>query len=228
MAQLRQPLEVMRTFRFVAKSVLGFWNPWGPPGAASLGSALARSGICADICSGCAMAGLSNRHMVPTSAAANRRTSMRFGNLRTGCSRLTGCRDAACGGFLRLRARSPWWREWALRLSASRSCCFVLIAGSRDSIPSQSLRSAQAAGSRRPYSRRQREPRDRADANLCGLKFMKEISEPSGCIVRPGIVNSADTTAITRTAVTRLDSRSNSARSMFKKEPDHDGLGHRC
>lgn len=230
MAQVRQPLEVTRECRAAAKSVLGFCNPRDlpHPGAASLGSALARPGISADICSGCAMPGLSNRHMVPTSAAADRRTLMRFGNLRTGCSRPTGCRDAACGGFSHLRARSRWWRDLAARLSASRSCCFVLIARSRGSIPSQSLRSTQAAGSRRPYSRRQRESRGRANANLCALKFTREISGLSKCIVGPGIVNSADTTTITRIAVMRLDSRSNLARPMFKKEPDHDGLGHRC
>jgi len=161
------------------------------------------AGVSADICSGCAPAGLPNRHTEPTSAAANRRTSMRCGNLRTGYSRPTGCHDAACGGFSPRPARLPWWRERMARSWGSPSCCFTLTAGSRDFIHSQSPRSTQAAGSRRPYSRPQRGSRGGANADPCGLKFTKKITVPLRCIAGPGIMNSAGTSTTTRTAVMR-------------------------
>jgi hypothetical protein len=95
------------------------------------------AGISTDICSRCGSGGLPNRHMESTSAAATRRTSMRYGSLRRRCSRPTGCRVAACGGFSPRRARSPWWREPTARSRASPSCCFVLTAGWHVSILSQ-------------------------------------------------------------------------------------------
>ena len=196
-------------------------------GSASLGSALARSVISADIRSGCALAGLPNRHMVPTSAAAERRTSMHFGNLRNGCSRPTGCRGAAWSVFSRHQARASWWREPRAQPPAWPSCCFAPTAGLRASIPSQSPRSIQAEESRPPYWRRQRKSRGRANANPCGSKFTKEITVPLGYIVRPGIANSGRTVTITRTVAMRSGSRSSSRHSIFRKEPDHDGLGHR-
>jgi len=119
----------------------------------------------ADTCSGCALAGLPNRPTEPISAAANRRTSMRYWSLRTGCSRPTGCHGAACSGSSPRPARWPWWRKRMERSWASPSCCFVPTAGSRGSIPSQSPRSTQAAGSRRPSSRGQRKSRGGANAD---------------------------------------------------------------
>ena len=167
------------------------------------------AGVSADICSRCAPAGLPNRHTKSTSAEANRRTSMRYGSLRTRCSRPTGCRVAACGGFSFRPARSPWWPERTARSWASPSCCFVLPAGSRDSIPSRSPRNTQAAGLRRPCSRWQRRSRGGANADPFGLKFTKEITVPLRFIAGPGIMNSAGTITITRTAVMRSGSRSN-------------------
>jgi hypothetical protein len=171
------------------------------------------AGVSADICSGCAPAGLPNRHTKSTSAAANRRTSMRYGSLRTRCSRPTGCHDAVCGGFSSRPARSPWWPERTARSWAPPSCCFVLPAGSRDSIPSQSPRNTQAAGLRRPCSRWQRRSRSGANADPCGLKFTKEITVPLRFIAGPGIMHSAGTITITRTAVMRSGSRSNCRRT---------------
>ncbi len=165
--------------------------------------------VSADICSRCAPAGLPNRHTEPTSAAVNRRTSMRYGSLRTRCSRPTGCHDAACGGFSPRPARSPWWRGRTARSWASPSCCFVLTAGSRDSIPSQSPRNTQAAGLHRPCSRWQRRSRCGANADPCGLRSTKEITVPLRCIARPGIMSSAGTITTIRTAATRSGSRSN-------------------
>jgi hypothetical protein len=134
--------------------------------------------------------------------------------LRTECSRPTGCHDAACGGSSRRRARSLWWRNPRIKSGkttrswASPSCFFVLTAGLRDSIPSQSPRSTQAAASRRLYSRRQRKLRGRASADPCGLKCTKEITVLSEYIVGPDIMNSAGISVITRTAVMRSGSRS--------------------
>jgi hypothetical protein len=167
------------------------------------------AGISADICSRCAPAGLPNRHIESTSAAANRRTSMRYGSLRRRCSRLTGCRVAACGGFSPHPARSPWWRGRTARSWASPSCCFVLTAGWHASILSRSPRNTQAAGLRQPSSRWQRKSRGGANADPCGLKFTKEITVPLRCIAGPGIMRSAGTITTIRTAATRSGSRSN-------------------
>ncbi len=167
------------------------------------------AGISADICSRCAPSGLPNRHMESTSAVANRRTSMHYWSLRTRCSRPTGCRVAACGGFSPRPARSPWWRERTAPSWESPSCCFVLTAGWHASILSQSPRSIQAAGLHLPCSRWQRRSRGGANADPCGLKFTKEITVPLRFIAGPGIMNSAGTITITRTAVMRSGSRSN-------------------
>ena len=167
------------------------------------------AGVSADICSRCAPAGLPNCHIKSRSAAANRRTSMRYWNLRTRCSRPTGCHDAACGGFSPRRARSPWWRERTGRSWALPSCCFAPTARSRDSIPLPSRRSIQAAESPRPCWQPQRKSRGRTNADPCGLKFTKEIAVLLRCIAGPGIMSSAVTVTIIRTAVTRSGSRSN-------------------
>jgi hypothetical protein len=206
------------------------------------------AGICADICSRCGPAGLPNRHIESTSAAANRRISMRYGSLRRRCSRLTGCRVAACGGFSLRPARLPWWRGRTARSWAWPSCCFVLTAGWHGSILSRLPRNIRAAESHRPCWQRRRKSRYGANPNPCGLKFTKEIMVPLRFTVGPGIMSSVGTIITIRTAATRSGSRSNCRMtedrcqmtndgdwksdirhltSALRKENSHDRLGHR-
>jgi hypothetical protein len=242
----RQPGEVMRKFGAHSNQRPGccrFLLPEGsvpPPPKERAGcrrsqrlrpgvrAGACTAGISADICSRCAPPGLPNRPMESTSAAANRLTSLRYGSLRTRCSRPIECRDAACGGFSPRPARSPWWHERTAPSWASPSCCFAPTARSHDSTPLPSPRSIQAAESPRPCWQPQRKSRGRADADPCGLKFTKEIKVLLTCIDGPGIMSSAVTVTIIRTAVTRSGSRSNChLTSVLRKENSHDRLGHR-
>jgi len=169
---------------------------------------------------GCALAGLPYRRMGSTSVAVNRRTSRRYGNSKTGCSQPIGCHDVACSGFSHRQVPSSWWQKLASPSRASPSCCFAPPAASRGSIPSRSPQNIPAVASRRPCWPRRRKPRCRANARPCGLKSMKKITVPSRFIVRPAIVNSADTINIMKIVAMRSGSRSTSY--------GHDAWGHAC
>lgn len=167
-------------------------------------------GISADIRSGCVQAARPRRHTVFTSAGPSRRTLTRYVISKTGCLRPTGCRGAACAGFWHRRAPAPSWHNRMARLWALPWCCFAQPVQSRGFILSPSPPGTPAAASRRPSSRPPRKRRGRADACGCGLKSTKIITAPLRSIARPGMNSSVGIVIITKIAVMRSGSRSDS------------------